>query len=328
MITKRAFLSAVAMTGTSVGFGLAAAWPALADAYPSRLIKILVAFPPGGPLDLVARLVAEKMTASLKQPVIVENKAGAGGNIGDEAVAKASPDGYTLLITLSTALTVNPWLYEHMTFDPQTDLRPLSILTRDSQMLVVYPSVAVNSVAEFVAMAKQQPVTYAHAGYGSPGHLTMEYFALKAGFHPIGVPYKGNAALVTDLLGGQIKAGFVATAGVLPHVLAGRLKGLAISSAVRSPLAPNVPTIAESGYPGFENSTDFMLLAPAGIPEPIAALLEREARQALLAPDVREKLAAQSAVVVGSTGAEARERIKETSALWKDVVKAANMHAE
>ncbi len=327
MITKRAFLSMVGMSGAAVGVGFAAR-PVLAETYPSRPVKIVVAFPAGGPLDLIARLMAQKLTASLTQPFVIENRAGAGGNIGDGDVAKAAPDGYTLLVTLGTALSVNPLLYTHMTFDPQKDLRPISILARDSQMLVVHPSVPVNSVAEFVTVAKQQPVTYAHAGFGSPGHLTMEYFALKAGFRAIGVPYKGNAPLVTDLLGGQIKTGFVATAGVLQHVRAGRLKGLAISSMARSVLAPNVPTIAESGYPGFKVDTDFMLLAPAGIPEPIAALLEREARQALQAPDVREKITAQNTEVIGSTGVEADARIKEESELWKGVVKAAGMHAE
>jgi tripartite-type tricarboxylate transporter receptor subunit TctC len=328
MITKRALLSTVIMAATAPGFSLAFTVPAFAESYPSRPIKIIVPFTPGGPLDLVARLVGEKMYASLKQPVVIESRPGAGGNIGDGAAAKAAPDGYTLLLTLSSALTVNPWLYPDMPFDPQKDLRPISILTRDCSMLVVHPSVPANSVAEFVAMAKQHPVTYAHAGFGSPGHLAMEYFALKAGFRGISVPYKGNAPAVTALIGGQVSAGFLSMAGVLQQVRAGRLKGLAVSSASRSPLAPDVPTIAESGYPGFEVETDFVLMAPAALSDPIAAVLEREARQALQAPDVREKIAAQNGQVIGSTGAEARERIAEESALWKGVVKAADMHAE
>lgn len=328
MISKRELLSAAAMFGAAFPFGVAGTRSAYAQSYPSRPIKLVVAFAAGGPLDFVARLVAERMSARLKQPIVVENKGGAGGNIGDAAVAKAQPDGYTLLVTLSMALTVNPLLYPHMAFDPQKDLRPISLLVRDSQMLVVHPSLPADSVAEFVAMAKRQPIEYADAGFGSPGYLTMAYFALKAGFHGTSIPFKGNAPLVTALLGGQVKTAFVSTAGVLPHVRAGRLKGLATSSAKRSPLAPNVPTIAESGYPGFEVLTDFVMLAPAGVSEAIVAVLEQEARVALQTPDVRQKISAENIQIVGSTSAEARTRLADDSALWTRVVKAAGMHAE
>jgi tripartite-type tricarboxylate transporter receptor subunit TctC len=328
MITRRAFMPTAVLAGAAAALGLADVDPALADDYPSRPIRIIVPFAAGGPLDLVGRLLADKMSPQLKQPIVIESRPGAGGNVGDEAVAKAPTDGYTLLLTLSTALTVNPWLYSGMTFDPQKDLRPISILTRESSLLVVPPSVPVNSVAEFVAMAKKQPVTYCHAGFGSPGHLAMEYFALQAGFHGVSVPYKGNAPAVAALLGGQVTAGFLSVTGVLPHVQAGRLKALAISSPMRSPLAPDVPTIAESGYPGFAVETDFILMAPAGLPDPIAAELERVARQAIQAPDVQAKIAAENGRVIGSTGAEARERIAQQSELWKGIVKAADMHAE
>jgi tripartite-type tricarboxylate transporter receptor subunit TctC len=272
--------------------------------------------------------VTEKVAANLKQPFVLENKAGAGGNLGTEAVAKAAPDGYTLLLTLGTTLSVNPWLYKKLPFDPVTDLRPISILTSNSQMLVVHPSVPVKSVAEFVAFAKNEPVAYAHAGHGSPGHLAMEYFRLTAGFRSTPVPYRGNAPLVTDLVAGQIKAGFVATAGVIQHVREGRLKGLAISALKRSHLAPEVPTVAESGYPSFTVETTFVLLAPAGIPEPIAELLEREIRAALKAPDIQERFRAQDIGNVGSTAAEAKARIKADTELWSGVVKAANMQVE
>lgn len=325
MLTRRRFAGfASCAIGVATSFR---PWPALAQAYPSRPIKIVVAFAAGGPLDFVSRLIAEKMSASLKEPVIIDNRGGAGGNIGGAMVAKASPDGYTLLITLNTALTVNPLLYSDMPFDPHKDLRPISILASDSQMLVVHPSLPVSNVAEFVAMAKKQPVTYAGAGFGSPGHLTMSYFALKAGFRGTLVPFKGNAPLVTALLGGQIKTAFVSTAGVLPHVRAGQLKGLAISAAQRSPLAPNVPTIAESGYPGFEVLTEFVLLAPAAIPDPIADSLETVVRGALRVPDVAQKIAAENIQIVGSTAIEARQRLEEDAALWKIVVKDTGMKA-
>ena len=308
--------------------GVACSGAALADTYPSRPIKLIVPFPAGGPLDLVGRLLTEKMSASMKQPFVLENKAGAAGNLGTEVVAKAAPDGYTLLLVLGTTLSVNPWLYRKLPFDPQADLRPLSILTSNSQMLVVHPSVPINSIAEFVAFGKKEPVAYAHAGHGSPGHLAMEYFRLMAGFQSTPVPYRGNAPLVTDLVAGQIKFGFVASAGVIQHVREGRLKGIATSAPQRSHLAPDVPMVAESGYPNFKVETTFVLLAPAGIPEPVADLLEREVRAALKAPDIAEKIRAQDMGNVGSTGAEAKARIKADSELWSGVVKAANMQVE
>lgn len=328
MLTKRAFLSTVACGGTVAALALTPTWRARAEAYPSRSIKIIVAFAAGGPLDFVSRLIAQEMSASLKQPVVVDDRGGAGGNIGGAIVAKAAPDGYTLLITLNTALAVNPLLYPNMAFDPRKDLQPISILARDSQMLVVHPSVPVNSVAEFVAIAKKQPVEYADAGFGSPGYLTMSYFALKAGFRGVSVPFKGNAPLVTALLGGQVKTAFVSTAGVLPQVRAGKLKGLAISAPKRSPHAPDIPTIAESGYPGFENLTDFVLLAPAGLPEPIAVRLESSARAALQAPGVRRKIAATNIQAVGSTSSEAQRLLMKDGALWKSVVKETGMKVE
>jgi tripartite-type tricarboxylate transporter receptor subunit TctC len=300
----------------------------LAQSYPSRSIRVIVPFPAGGPLDIAARDVADKWAGSLKQNVVVENRPGAAGNLGSDLVAKAAPDGHTLLVTLSTTLTVNPSLYKTMPFDTPRDLRPISILTSNSQTLVVHPSVPANSVKEFVALASKEPVSYAHAGHGSPGHLVMEYFRLKAGFKASPVPYKGNAPLVNDLVAGHIKFGFVATAGVLPHVTAGRLKALAISSAERSPLTPNVPTIAESGYPDFSVETYFVLAAPAGLPNEIASLLEREVRSALAAPDLQARWRKLDMVPVGSTGAAAAARLKADLELWAGVVKAADMQAQ
>jgi tripartite-type tricarboxylate transporter receptor subunit TctC len=298
---------------------------AFAQPYPSRPIRIIVPFAAGGPLDIAARSIADKLTASLKQNVIVENHTGAAGNIGSNVVAKAPPDGYTLLMGLSTTFTVSPSLYKSMPFDPQRDLRALSILTSNSQTLAVHPSLPVNSVKEFVALAKKEPLNYANAGYGSPGHLVMEYFRLKAGFTANPVPYKGNSALMNDLVAGHIKVGFVATAGVYPHAKAGRLKALAISSTKRSALSPDVPTIAESGYPDFSMETYFVLAAPAGLPDEIASVLGREVKAALKAPDLLERWAKIDMVAVDTTEAETVARIKADLELWKGVVKAANM---
>lgn len=319
---------ALGVLGAGLGAALGMAAAQADDAYPSRPITIVVPFSAGGPLDFVARAVGEKLSASLKQPVIVENRAGAGGNLGTAAVAKAAPDGYTLLVVLNSTLTVNPWLYRNLTVDPAKDLRPISLLTNSSQMLVVHPSMPVTSLAAFVAYAKQNPVTYAHAGYGSPGHLAMEYFRLRAGFKANAVPYKGNAPLVTDLLGGQVQAGFVSSAGVVNHVRAGKLRGLAISASQRSPLAPEIPTVAESGYPGFQVDIYFTMLAPAGVPDQIAALLESEVRKALQDSALQAKLRAQDLDPTGSTAAEAKAKIADERKLWGDVVKAAQMHIE
>jgi tripartite-type tricarboxylate transporter receptor subunit TctC len=310
-----------------LGLGLAAAIAAAAPAqdYPARPVKVIVPFAAGGPLDLVARGLGDKLAARLKQPFVVENRPGAGGNIGTDAAAKAAPDGHTLLAVLSGTLTANPALYAKLPFSPETDLRPISLLTTSTQMLVVHPTVPVHSVAEFVALAKREPISYAHAGPGSGGHLAMEYFRLMARFEAVQVPYRGNAPLVVDLVGGQVKAGFVATAGVLAHVRAGRLRGLAISSVKRSPLAPEVPTTAEAGYPDLKLNTYFVLLAPAKTPPPIVALLEREARAALEAPDLQAKFRAQDIEPLGSTAAEARAALRDETALWADIVRRGNL---
>ena len=220
-MSKRTLLPLLIAAGLGLGI-----FAAQAQTYPSRPVKVIVPFSAGGPLDVVARAVSDKLSASLKQPFVIENRVGAGGNLGTEVVAKATPDGHTLLMVLATTLTANPSLYKKLPFDPGKDLRPISIMTNSSQMVTVHPSVPVSTLAEFVAFAKKEPLTYAHAGPGSGGHLAMEYFRTVAGFETVQVPYRGNAPLVIDLVAGQVKAGFVATAGVIGHVREGRLKGL------------------------------------------------------------------------------------------------------
>jgi len=322
-VSKRALLSLLIVAG--VGPGVLAAH---ADTYPARPVKVIVPFSAGGPLDIVARAVSDKVSVSLKQPFVMENRAGAGGNLGADAAAKAAPDGYTLLMTLSTALTANPSLYKKLPFEPLKDFRPLSVMANSSQMMVVHPSVPVRTLEEFVAHAKREPLTYAHAGPGSGGHLAMEYFRTVAGFETVQVPYRGNAPLVIDLVAGQVKAGFVATTGVIQHVRAGRLKGLAISADKRSPIAPDVPTMAEAGYPDFKIDSYFVVLAPAGLSEAIAGLLEREVQLALKHADVRERFRAQDLEAVGSSSAEAKARLQADTELWARIVKLANMRID
>jgi tripartite-type tricarboxylate transporter receptor subunit TctC len=299
--------------------------PAAAQTYPNKPIRLIVSSAAGGPLDIVARTVGDKLSAGLKQPVVVESRAGAGGNLAAEAVSKAPPDGYTLLFVLSTTLTVNPHLYKGLTFN----LRPISVVNYSTQMLVVHPSVPVKTVPEFVAWAKNEgPVTYGHAGNGSPSHLVMEDFRLRAGFETIPVPYRGAAPLAADLISGQYKGAFGSTANLLPLVATGKLRPIAVSTAERSPLAPDVPTIAESGFPGFNLTTDFILMAPAGTPDDIVALLERETRQGMTAQEVRDALRKQDIWIIASTPAEAEARVKAGFDHWGDVVRRTGMKVD
>ena len=296
-----------------------------AQTYPTKPVRLVISAAAGGPLDIVGRALSDKMSVGLKQPVVVENRSGAGGNLAADAVSKSAPDGYTLLLLLSTTLTVNPHLYKDLAFN----LKPITIVNYSTQMVVVHPSVPANNLAEFVAWAKKEgPVTYGHAGNGSPSHLVMEYFRLRAGFETVPVPYRGAAPMAADLLSGQYKAAFGSTANLLPQVAAGRLRALAVSTPERSPLAPDVPTVAESGYPGFNLTTDFILLAPGGTPDEIVAQIEREAKQVLSDRELRESLRRQDIWVVGSTPAEAAARIKAGYELWADVVKRTGMKVD
>ena len=299
---------------------------ATAQDYPNRPIKIIVSSAAGGPLDIVARAVADKLTgSSLKQAVVVEERTGAGGNIAADFVSNAPPDGYTLLFTLSSTLTVNPHLYDNLKFN----LKPVTVVNYSTQTLFVHPSLPVNNLAEFVAWARKEgPVTYAHGGVGTSSHLVMEYFRWLAGFQTSPVPYRGAAAMVADLIAGQIKVSFGSTAGLLPLAKAGTLRALAVSTAQRSPLAPDVPTIAESGYPGFELTTDFVLMAPGGTPDDVVNLLQQTIHQAIDTPEFRDRFSQQDIWIVGSSPAETAARIKAGDKLWADVVKQTGMKAE
>jgi tripartite-type tricarboxylate transporter receptor subunit TctC len=319
--------AAISLSGTAgPGIGTVSA-----QDYPSRPVKIVVPFPPGAPLDFTARMLADRLAASLKQAFVVENRPGASGNIGTDAVAKAEPDGYTLLFVLDTPLTVSPALYPKLAFDPVRDFEPISVAASFSMTLVVHPSVPVTSVREFVAYAKNQdrPLLYGSGGgSGNPGHLTMEYFRMKAAFEGLHVPYKGNAEVVTGLVGGQVQAGFLATPGVLPLAREGRLKALAVSSSERAPYAPEIGTIAENGYAGFAVGFYQVLLTPKAVPESIRALLEREVRQALQSPELQARLRAQALEPIASTGAQAKVLLKTASERWQTVTKTSNIRPE
>jgi tripartite-type tricarboxylate transporter receptor subunit TctC len=298
---------------------------AQADNYPSRVVKIVVPIAPGGPLDTVARAIAETLSARLKQTFIIENRPGAGGNIGIQAGINAPPDGHTLIVATGSMLTTIPLLYKKPPFNSETDLRPISTLTVSSQTLAVHPSLPVNSLKDFIAFAQKNPLEYATSGYGTPSHLTMEYLRLLANFPATPVTYRGLPPLMIDLLSGQVKAGFVATSGALSHIQQGKLKALAISTGQRSQVLTQVPTIAESGYPEFAVDSYILLVAPARIPDQAAALLEKEARRAVSLPEFQKKFLARDVASVGNSGAESKAWIAAELRRWEKVIKATNM---
>jgi len=300
--------------------GLCAALAASAQSWPAKSVRMLITFPPGGPSEIVTRLVNERLQAALRQPFIIENRVGAGGNVGADAVAKSPADGYTFGITTDTLFTVNPLVYRHMPFDPWRDIVPVSLLGAISQMMVCNPALPVASLQELLALARRERLTYASGGAGVPGHLAAELLFATTGVTMLHVPYKGPAAATTDVLGGQVHCGFLATPTVLPHVKSGKLKGLAVSTARRSPIAPDVPAAAEVGAPGFDAPFYLVLFARADTPGDIAALLNREVGKALDVPEVKERIGAVDIVAIGGSPAQAASVLKAAAAKWAPVV--------
>ncbi len=300
---------------------------ALAQAYPNKPIRVVVSTVPG-PLDAFARVICDKVSTALKQPMVVENRAGAGGNIAAETVMKSAADGYTLLFSLDTTFTVNPSIYKKLPFDPVKDFTVIAVPVTYGQMLAVHPSVPANSVAELVALAKQKKLNYASGGNGTPSHLSSAYFLATSGIEMTHIPYKGTGQSIVDVVGGQVDTIFAVTSGVLPHVKAGKLRGLALSSASRSALAPELPTIAESGYPGFDASFAYALLAPAGTPDEVVQVLNQEVRKAMASADVQEK---NRVADYSDTKLDARASaawLKDSRERWARVIQRSGISAE
>ena len=293
------------------------------QAWPSKPLRIVVGFPPGASADVAARLVAAKMSESLGQTVLIENKPGAGSNIATESVVRAPADGYTLLLG-TIANTINASLSKNLPFDFGRDLAPVASLASLPNLLVVTPSLGVATVQELVAAAKRKPgeILYGSSGNGTGPHLSGELFNLMAGVKLTHVPYKGSPQAMTDLLGGRVQAMFAPASTALPHIKAGTLKVLAVSSAKRTGASPELPTIAESGLPGFETSVWFGLLAPAGTPRDIIERLNREANRALADPAVKTQFAAQGIDGMGGTAEQFAAYIKDETAKWARVVQA------
>ena len=301
-----------------------------AQTWPAKPIRIIVPFAPGGPADLLPRLIGPKLTEAWGQPVVVENKPGAGGNIGMDLVAKAAPDGYTLIVGPNGNLVVNPHLYPNLPYDVFRDFAPVTLIATFSNLLVVHPDVPAKSVSELIALAKARPgtLTYGSPGTGSQPHLGGEFLKLMAGIDIIHVPYNGTAPALRDLLGGQITFMFAQTSAALPHIQAGKIRALGVASLKRTAQLPDLPTVAESGLPGFEAVSWYALLAPSGTPKEIVAKLQTEIARILQLPDVKEKLSAQGGEGVGNTPEQLASLLRTESARYADIVKRANIKAE
>ncbi len=302
------------------GLLLLSPWALAQGSWPDKPIRVVLPFPPGGPSDMVMRLAAEKMQVALKQPIVIENRPGAGGNLGAAEVARAAPDGYTWLWGTDTLVTVNPHVYKRLGFKVE-DLVPVTIGTQFSQTLVCNPALGVKTVAELVAKAKADKLSYASGGAGVPGHLSMELLQSMAGFEMVHIPYKGPAPATQDVLGNQVPCGLLAGPTVLPHVRAGKLVALAVSGSKRSPTLPDVPTMAEAGVAGYEANFALALFAPRTTPADIVERFRQAFVDAVKSPDVTEKLRASDQTVVGNTPAQAAAVLAADSRKWGDVAR-------
>src|SRR5438874_149565 len=309
---------------------LLVAHAALALPWPNRPVRFLVPFAAGAGInDIMARLVGQHLGATLGQPVVIENRAGAGGIAGTDAAAKAAPDGYTFLMT-NVSLVTSAYLYSRLPYDPQHDFVPVTLVATSPLMLVVYPAVAAKSVQELIALAKANPgrLNFGSGGVGSTPHLSVELFKSAAGIDAVHVPYKGGAPALNDLIGGQLSFMIENVPGTMPFVKGGKLRALAITSAQRSPLEPALPTMAESGVPGYEVVGWQGLFGVAGTPPEIVVRLQAEVGKALRLPEVRERLAALGAEPVGSTPQEFGAFVRAENARWSRVIREKGIRSE
>jgi tripartite-type tricarboxylate transporter receptor subunit TctC len=309
-------LAAVALALVTLG--------AQAQSYPNKPIRLVCPFPPGGAVDIASRAVAQALAQQLGQPVTVDNRPGAGGNIGAEIVAKSPADGYTLLMATSNILAINPALYSKVPFDSLKDFAPVSIVVSLNNVLVLNPGVKANSVKELIALIKSQPgkMTYASSGNGTSIHLSGELFKSMTGADMLHIPYKGSAPAVTDLLAGQVNMMFDNIPSSLPHIKAGKLHALAVTGSKRSALLPDLPTIAEAAIPGYESYVWFGVMAPAATPADVIQRLNAELKKAATMPEFRDRLTAQGYDVQSSTPGEMSDSIKVEMAKWGKIVKA------
>ncbi|MDQ2962836.1 MAG: tripartite tricarboxylate transporter substrate binding protein [Pseudomonadota bacterium] len=312
---QRAALAVVLAVGAS------GAW---AQAYPTQPIRLVVPFPAGGTTDILAREVGQRLSLTLGQPVVIDNRPGAAGNIGSDLVAKSAPDGYTLLMCTVNTHAINPNLYAKLPYDHVKDFAPVILVAGVPNVLEVTPALPVNSVTDLIKLAKEKPgqINFASSGSGTSIHLSGELFKTMAGVDMTHVPYKGSAPAITDLMGGQVQVMFDNLPSSLQQIKAGKLRAIAVTSAKRAPALPDVPTIAESGLPGFEATSWFGIVAPAGTPAAIVARINADVNQWLQSPDVKEKLLLQGAAAAGGTPEQFAAHIRAETEKWAKVVKA------
>lgn len=303
---------------------------ATAQSFPTKPIRLVCPFPPGGAVDIASRAIAAELSKTIGQPVNVENKPGAGGNIGGVEVARAAPDGYTILMTTSGINAINPALYRKMPFDPNKDLAPISALVSLSNVLVVHPSVKAQSVADVLALVRTQPgqITFASSGSGTSIHMSGEMFMFLTGTKMVHVPYKGSAPALTDLMGGQVQMMFDNIPSALPHIRSGKLRALATTGAQRDPALPDLPTIAEAGVKGYEAGVWFGLAAPSGTPPEVIARLSSEAIKGTKSPEFVKRMSELGYLMIGSTPERMASMLQEELARWVPVVKASGAQAE
>ena len=309
---------------------LAASAFAHAQDWPNKPIRFIVPYPPGGGTDIIARTVQDKLATALGQPIIIDNRGGAAGNIGTELAAKSTPDGYTFLFTLSSH-TINPVVYDKLPFDVEKDFIPVTMVASLPQIITVHPSLPFSDLAGMVAYAKANPgkLNFASVGNGSPSHIAGELLKLKTGIDMVHVPYKGGGPAVTANLGGEVQLMFVSIPPALQHVKAGKLKALGVTTLKRTPAAPEIPTVAEAlGLPDYEVDSWYALFAPVKTPAPIVARMQAELARVLQTQEIKDKLLLQGTTGVGSTGAELDRVVKDELVKWGAVAKAAKIKVE
>jgi tripartite-type tricarboxylate transporter receptor subunit TctC len=296
-----------------------------AEVWPAKPVRMVVPYTSGGPVDLIARPMGQRLSEALKQPVVIDNRGGANGNIGAEYVAKSAPDGYTLLMGSKSQLTINPLLYGRTGLDPARDLAPISLIAYSPSGLMVHPSLPVKTLQEFTTLARQRKLSYATAGNGSANHLAAELYKMLTKVDMMHVPYKGGGPALNSVIGGQVETIFISLPLTIPFVQSGRLRAIAVCAEKRVTVLPEVPTTAEAGLPSLESSAGIGLLAPANTPRDVIARLHTETVKALTQTDTRDKLVAQGQIVIATTPEQFAAVIQEETERWGKVVKAANL---
>jgi tripartite-type tricarboxylate transporter receptor subunit TctC len=308
------------------------AWAGMpaAQTYPVKPVRLVIPYPPGGGSDTIGRPLAQKLGEGLGQQVVVENRGGANGNIGMEAVARSAPDGYTLVFALSAQLAINPGLYQKLPYDPLRDFAPITLLGEGGYILVVHPSLPAKSVKELLALAKARPgqIAYSSSGNGSGGHLAIELLNSMAGIRMLHVPYKGGGPALMDLIAGQVQVLFATQLASWPHVQSGRVRALAVSTAKRPASVPDLPTVSEAGLPGYDSGVWYAVLAPAGTPRDIISRINGEVVRALKQPDYRGLLVNNTIEPIGSPPERLTQYIKSELAKWARVIKAADVRID